>query len=659
MRPCQDFIDCPPEGLLTNYSSEDLDLNLYNGIKYSADGCIGRCTSAVSQQEADLCAARQAVECVNTRLTPEDTLYGNDEQSCTVNCPNGSTFTYTVPASTFIARTLDEANAQALSYACIQANLQKFCFTAITQCCCKGEPFSATLDIEGDEQELTYSIASGSLPTGIAFEGEGMEATLEGTPTVAGNFSFTLRATNADGSHADRPLTLAVIDIADETSLPAFEVGVPYSHQMTAIGGSGNFAWRIVSGELPPGLTMTIDGLISGTPTGGTTGSLTFECIDRNCQQADQRFFPPRVSMATTSRTSIATIIGYPEFISPSTPPKRYKKLTWEGNSYQWGTVLTTGEFAGAARYEWTGTSEINSAGEQLSTYQKNFYAACPDATRWPQYLPNGNIFINVGTNRFTGYCWPDDPNSCPECSNPPAFVRDMSGNYVGDVSNFMRGSNATLVDQTHYQVHRAGTQPTAQWQGAWDEGANYVLGDSVSRGDFYFTALQSSGPDNGGSKDPDLEPEYWRMVAEFSFPGSISPVTNFADSTFNDVPNWIRLNASHWYEGLLEDEYTDEEALANARVFNSNGNTAENTPRTTGLVSRFTQVSFTIFASNLVAGSEYRITVTLFNTVTGVRTLREYDITATGTTETIIDSIPTPPAGQPVKVISPTIRYA
>jgi len=52
---------------------------------------------------------------------------------------------------------------------------------------------------------ITYSVLSGSLPTGLSLSGD----TISGTPSAAGSYTFTLRATNDYGT-ADQPFTLVV-----------------------------------------------------------------------------------------------------------------------------------------------------------------------------------------------------------------------------------------------------------------------------------------------------------------------------------------------------------------------------------------------------------------------------------------------------------------
>ncbi len=68
-------------------------------------------------------------------------------------------------------------------------------------------------------------------------------------------------------------LTSAGPDITT-LSLPNGEVAVPYSQTLARSGGTAPFVWSLASGALPPGLTLSAGGLLSGTPT--MSGAYTF-----------------------------------------------------------------------------------------------------------------------------------------------------------------------------------------------------------------------------------------------------------------------------------------------------------------------------------------------------------------------------------------------
>ncbi len=70
----------------------------------------------------------------------------------------------------------------------------------------KGNAYSYTLTPQNGATSIT--LQSGSLPTGLALSGSS-SATISGTPTALGTFTFTLRATNAYG-YADQVFTIVI-----------------------------------------------------------------------------------------------------------------------------------------------------------------------------------------------------------------------------------------------------------------------------------------------------------------------------------------------------------------------------------------------------------------------------------------------------------------
>ncbi len=117
----------------------------------------------------------------------------------------------------------------------------------------------------------TWSVAGGSsLPPGLTLSSSGL---LSGTPTTSGNYTFLIQAADATNPSnvGTKSFVLQVTPITiSTTSLPYGDVGVPYSASLTATGGSGTLTWSLpILGAtiLPPGLTLSSNGTISGTPT--------------------------------------------------------------------------------------------------------------------------------------------------------------------------------------------------------------------------------------------------------------------------------------------------------------------------------------------------------------------------------------------------------
>lgn len=63
-------------------------------------------------------------------------------------------------------------------------------------------------------------------------------------------------------------------------SLPDATVGVPYSATFTAGGGNGAYMWSVISGALPSGLSMDVNGNITGTPDTAGTFTFTVQVVD-------------------------------------------------------------------------------------------------------------------------------------------------------------------------------------------------------------------------------------------------------------------------------------------------------------------------------------------------------------------------------------------
>ena len=69
-----------------------------------------------------------------------------------------------------------------------------------------GQAYDYTYTASGDSG-VTFAITAGSLPAGLSLSSTGE---LSGTPTAAGDFTYTVTATGASGANATRQETLSV-----------------------------------------------------------------------------------------------------------------------------------------------------------------------------------------------------------------------------------------------------------------------------------------------------------------------------------------------------------------------------------------------------------------------------------------------------------------
>ena len=119
--------------------------------------------------------------------------------------------------------------------------------------------------------------------------------------TLSGNTLYGTASnggTNGDGTVFSISLALVVTT----TSLPSGDDGVAYNQTLAAFGGQKPYNWTIISGVLPPGLTLATNGLISGIPTtNGGTFNFTVQVMDANTNTATQTLKLTVIPLQVTS----------------------------------------------------------------------------------------------------------------------------------------------------------------------------------------------------------------------------------------------------------------------------------------------------------------------------------------------------------------------
>jgi hypothetical protein len=143
-----------------------------------------------------------------------------------------------------------------------------------------GQYFDSWLSLSGGVPPTTVVISTGSFPPGLVFA----DNHLTGTPTAAGTWTLGLHYSDSaiPPQTYDQPVVLTVLPptpvMLNYPDLPA--VGEDYSYQMLAAQGTPPYKWDVKSGVVPPGLSLSQNGLLSGNVVAGADYSFIIRVTD-------------------------------------------------------------------------------------------------------------------------------------------------------------------------------------------------------------------------------------------------------------------------------------------------------------------------------------------------------------------------------------------
>ncbi len=142
-----------------------------------------------------------------------------------------------------------------------------------------GSAYSGQLSASSGTSPYQWSLASGSLPIGLALNANGA---LSGLPTTAGAFTFTAQVADSNSLTATQSFQLIVnpgtVLTISTTSLTPATANTPYSQTLTGNGGTAPYSWS--ASGLPAGMTFSGSGVLSGTPVAAGTVSISFSVRD-------------------------------------------------------------------------------------------------------------------------------------------------------------------------------------------------------------------------------------------------------------------------------------------------------------------------------------------------------------------------------------------
>ena len=253
--------------------------------------------------------------------------------------------------------------------------------------------YTDTLTPSGGVGPYTWSIVSGSLPSGLSFNTS--TGTISGTPatgtgsTTGTSYPLSFKVVDSGNPQQTQTVALTLIvyigPVIQTTSpITTAFVGQPYTFTITAAGGAPNYAWTYTG--LPAWLSVTpstgLSSVISGTPPAAAPAtSFSVKITDSN-------------SVSNTANLSIAVTTPM-SFAAPTVPPG---VLNTAYNT----TLTATG---GLAPLTWSSTGTLPPgltlsaagviSGLPTTTGTYNFSAKVMDSST-PAQVASQNISITV-----------------------------------------------------------------------------------------------------------------------------------------------------------------------------------------------------------------------------------------------------------------------
>ncbi len=250
-----------------------------------------------------------------------------------------------------------------------------------------GQTYNVTITASGGTAPYTFAISAGTLPSGLTLTNVGV---LSGVPMIQGNYAFSVTATDnhIPGCTGIQMYTLVVGCPAitlSPASLPQATVGMAYSQTVVANGGAGPYSYAITSGSLPPGITLSSGGLLSGVPTVAGTSTFIVTAVDVDGCVGNRAYSLvigacPTIVLSPSSLAGGTSGLPYSQTITASGGTGPYTFAVTSGDLPAGLTLSSSGTLSGTPRtpgiYNFTVTAtEANGC---TGSWAYSLVIACP-----------------------------------------------------------------------------------------------------------------------------------------------------------------------------------------------------------------------------------------------------------------------------------------
>lgn len=157
---------------------------------------------------------------------------------------------------------------------------------------------------------VTWALNSGSLPPGLTLTSGGV---LGGNPSAAGTYTFSVRSTTSYSTEVSQSYTMTIHAAGSFSAAtpPAAVSGSLYSYQFQATLSNGATpTYSLASGTLPPQLTLSSSGVLSGlTPMATANANYNFAILASDPSNSNVKAQTSTITFTVSGRTLSSTPI--------------------------------------------------------------------------------------------------------------------------------------------------------------------------------------------------------------------------------------------------------------------------------------------------------------------------------------------------------------
>lgn len=146
------------------------------------------------------------------------------------------------------------------------------------------QSYNYQIQTNGGFLPLTFALSSGNLPKGLSLNSNGL---ISGIPTIPGIFNFSVNVKDScplGSQNVEKDFSIKVncngLSITSPSNLPGGKMNEFYSYQIQTNGGFPPINFELSNGQLPPGLTLSTQGIISGIPNLSGVYSFSIKALD-------------------------------------------------------------------------------------------------------------------------------------------------------------------------------------------------------------------------------------------------------------------------------------------------------------------------------------------------------------------------------------------